>query len=302
MAYNTLKNDIAEAIKTNGTGDITGDRLQKVLLSIVNTIGLGYQFAGVATPTTRPLPWGDQIPRFWIAAGAGAYTNFGGVIVTSDIAVITWEPSTIGGKYQQTGVYTAPAALPVLELYDPTMWVGGFSGGVKEYIETYHPADGATFGVKISMTESSDDYYDGIATYSETNNGIAIVANKPRGNALNVWISAGDENAVYYTLAGGTIAFSGVFTGIAMLLTQPWDTYVEVVGLNGQLQLRKQLTQDELQVLIDFDGSIEGLPEGATTRTVYGTFYTSGGIIDEAYCVVIYDYPDGNRYYVILDI
>lgn len=300
MAYNTLKNDIAEAIKTNGTGDITGDRLQKVLLSIVNTIGLGYQFAGVATPTTRPLPWGDQIPRFWIAAGAGAYTNFGGVIVTSDIAVITWEPSTIGGKYQQTGVYTAPAALPVLELYDPTMWVGGFSGGVKEYIETYHPADGATFGVKISMTGSSDDYYDGIATYSETNNGIAIVANKPRGNALNVWISAGDENAVYYTLAGGTIAFSGFSTGIAMLLTQPWDTYVEVVGLNGQLQLRKQLTQDELQVLIDFEESYEGLPKGATTRTVYGTFYTSGGIIDTANCVVIYDYPSGNRYYVIL--
>lgn len=304
MAYNTLKSDISSTIKTNGTGDITGDRLQKVLLSIVNTMGMGFQFAGVATPTTNPLPWGDQIPRFWLAAGAGAYTHFGGVIVTADIAVITWTPgATSGGKYEQTGVYTAPAALPVLELYDTTMWVGGFSGGVKEYIETYHPADGATFGVKISMAESSDDYYDGIATYSEAKNGIAIVANRPQGDALNVWISAGDEDAVYYTLTGGVIAFdSSMGWGIGTQMTQPWDSDVEVVGLDGNLQIRKQLTNTELQALIDSEGDYEGLPENALGRTLYGTFSADGAGIDYAHCVVVYTYAEGPDYYVILEI
>lgn len=304
MAYNTLKKDIATAVKANGTGDITGDRLQQVLLSIVNTMGMGYQFVGVATPTTTPPPGDPQIPRFWIAAGQGAYTHFNGLIITSDIAVITLTPAAIsGGKYEWQGVYTAPAALPVLELYDVTYWAGGFSGGVKEYIETYHPADGATFGVKISRTGSADDYYDGIATYSEAKNGIAIVANRPQGDALNVWISAGDEEAVYYTLTGGVIAFdSSMSTSIGLPLTQPWDAYVEIVGLDGQLQTRKQLTADELQTLKDYEGNIEGLPEGAQSSTVYGTLYTSGGSIDEAHCVVVYDYGDDRKYYVILEI
>lgn len=75
--YNNLKTAIAAVIKQNGNNEITGDLLQQTLIAIVNGVGLGYQFMGVAIPATNP---GTQDARiFYIASQAGQYSNFGGV-------------------------------------------------------------------------------------------------------------------------------------------------------------------------------------------------------------------------------
>lgn len=87
--YTTLKTAIQEAIKQNGNNEITGALLQAQLLSTINSLGSGYQFVGIATPTTNP---GTPDPNvFYIAATEGTYVNFRGIVIQSgEIAVLTY--------------------------------------------------------------------------------------------------------------------------------------------------------------------------------------------------------------------
>ena len=51
--WSVLKAAIANAIKTNGNQEITGQVLQNALNNIVSTVGENATFAGIATPTTN---------------------------------------------------------------------------------------------------------------------------------------------------------------------------------------------------------------------------------------------------------
>ena len=55
MAYDQIKESIKAVIKENGNYEITGNVLQAVLLSMVDTLGPEYQFLGIATKSTVPL-------------------------------------------------------------------------------------------------------------------------------------------------------------------------------------------------------------------------------------------------------
>jgi len=75
--YNTLKNAIQDVIKTNGNKEITGQVLQDSLIAMINSLGSGYQFIGVATPQTTP---GTPDQNVFYIGGAGTYSNFGTAI------------------------------------------------------------------------------------------------------------------------------------------------------------------------------------------------------------------------------
>lgn len=77
--YNDLKTAIQQVIRTNGNEEITGALLQQSLLSMINSLGIGYQFRGVATPSTNPGTPDQKV--FYIAVTPGEYANFGGNIV-----------------------------------------------------------------------------------------------------------------------------------------------------------------------------------------------------------------------------
>ena len=51
--WSDLKASVAEAIKTNGNQEITGQILQNTLNSIISNLGENATFADIATPTTR---------------------------------------------------------------------------------------------------------------------------------------------------------------------------------------------------------------------------------------------------------
>lgn len=78
--YTSLKSAVEAVIKTNGAQEITGENLQTVLLAVINSLGAGYQFAGVATPSTSPTSTDSRI--FYIAKEAGTYGNFGSLVCT----------------------------------------------------------------------------------------------------------------------------------------------------------------------------------------------------------------------------
>lgn len=76
--YATLKAAIQAVIKQNGNNEITGALLQQSLLSMIDSLGANYQFAGFANTSTNP---GTPDQNVIYLAGPGTYPNFGGTVV-----------------------------------------------------------------------------------------------------------------------------------------------------------------------------------------------------------------------------
>lgn len=72
--YLSLKEEISRYIKTNNNEEITGEVLQQILLTMVASLGSGYQVAGIATPETQVETPDERMA--WVL-GAGTYNNFG---------------------------------------------------------------------------------------------------------------------------------------------------------------------------------------------------------------------------------
>lgn len=88
--YKSLKTTINANVKRNGNQEITGQILNSVLTAMVDTLGTGYSFAGVATPSTNPGTPDAKV--FYIANGKGSYTHFGELEVTEDeVVVLYWD-------------------------------------------------------------------------------------------------------------------------------------------------------------------------------------------------------------------
>lgn len=84
--YNSLKTAIKSAVDwNNNNNEISGNDVLSVLLTMVNSLGSGYQFVGVATPTTNP--GNPDALVFYLAGTSGVYSHFG-VTVQDEIAVI----------------------------------------------------------------------------------------------------------------------------------------------------------------------------------------------------------------------
>lgn len=99
MNYQTLINNIQSNIYNNGNNEITGNLLQQALMSMVNSLGVGYQYAGIATPATNPGTPDQNV--FYLASTAGTYTNFGGLVLADgEIAILkyngTWSKDSTG--------------------------------------------------------------------------------------------------------------------------------------------------------------------------------------------------------------
>lgn len=90
--YASLKAAIADVIKTNGSNAITGALLQQSLMSMIDSLGAGYQFAGVAAPSTNPGTPDQKV--LYITSTPGTYTNFDGIIVNDmEFAILTYSGS-----------------------------------------------------------------------------------------------------------------------------------------------------------------------------------------------------------------
>lgn len=97
--YANLKSAIQQVIKTNGNNEITGSLLQQSLLAMINSLGEGYQYMGIATPTTNPGTPDQNV--FYLASVAGTYSNFGSIVIAENEAAIlkyngTWSKDSSG--------------------------------------------------------------------------------------------------------------------------------------------------------------------------------------------------------------
>ena len=76
--YSSLKSAITSVIKTNGNKEITGAVLQSTLLAIVNSIGDGFIFKGIAVVNTNP---GTPDQNVFYIGGPGTYVNFNNLVI-----------------------------------------------------------------------------------------------------------------------------------------------------------------------------------------------------------------------------
>lgn len=90
--FSTLKSLIISNVYLNGNNEITGQKLQDVLISMVDTIGEGYAFMGVANGGTSPVE-GDA--NVWYIGAEGTYNNFGTefVVPSGSFGIFTYDGS-----------------------------------------------------------------------------------------------------------------------------------------------------------------------------------------------------------------
>lgn len=99
--YSNLINSIKAVIKQNGTNDITGQMMQDVLVTMINTIGRFAAFAGTAMPSTNPNNPDQTV--YYLTSIPGTYVNFGGIVVPSDRLVAL---HNISGAWEMVVVAT----------------------------------------------------------------------------------------------------------------------------------------------------------------------------------------------------
>ena len=100
MNNSEIKSMIANTIKPNGKGEITGQRLQDVLIAMVNVLGDGYMYLGDATPLTDPDTPDNKV--FYLATEAGTYTNFDNIVVSEPTILYfdtQWHSKPLNGNF-----------------------------------------------------------------------------------------------------------------------------------------------------------------------------------------------------------
>lgn len=183
MAYDQIKESIKAVIKENGNYEITGNVLQTVLLSMVDTLGPEYQFLGIATKSTVPVVVEGN--SFYITAEVGTYTNFknsGNTTITvNQLGILT---STNGTAWNFTPIFigVSKGGGEVFNDYDNNTAVGNNShaeGSQTKAVGNYSHAEGLrtnASGVNSHAegqeTQAHGDYShaEGFQTHANRNN------------------------------------------------------------------------------------------------------------------------------------
>lgn len=183
MAYDQIKESIKAVIKENGNYEITGNVLQVVLLSMVDTLGPEYQFLGIATKSTVPVVLEGN--SFYITTEVGTYTNFknsGNTTITvNKLGILT---STNGTAWNFTPIFigVSKGGGEVFNDYDNNTAVGVNShaeGQETESVGVNSHAEGfQTHANKDnSHAEGRITVADGVASHAEGNKTVASGSN-----------------------------------------------------------------------------------------------------------------------------
>lgn len=90
--YSSLKATINANIKANNNHEITGAITNSVLNAMVDSLGAGFQFMGVATPTNPGSAQTPDYKCFYLATTPGRYANLGGLVVADgEVALLKWD-------------------------------------------------------------------------------------------------------------------------------------------------------------------------------------------------------------------
>lgn len=161
--YNTLISAIQAVIRQNGNNEITGDLLQQTLLAMISSLGAGYQFVGVAQPSTNP---GTPDQKVFYIAGNGTYPNFGPTTVPDGyLGIFTYDT---GWHYQVLEFPIGDGSITTAKLADGVVTDGKLAASLlaKLYSTGYKFAGVATTSTNPGTPNQNVFYIAGeIGTY-----------------------------------------------------------------------------------------------------------------------------------------
>lgn len=186
MAYDQIKESIKAVIKENGNYEVTGNVLQTVLLSMVDTLGPEYQFLGIATKSTVPVVVEGN--SFYITTEVGTYTNFknsGNTTITvNQLGLLT---STNGTAWNFTPIFIG-VSKGGGEVFND--YVNNTAGGVNSHAEgkgtaavgNYSHAEGLRTNARGVNSHAEGQETEAVGDYSHAE-GFQTHANKNNSHA-----------------------------------------------------------------------------------------------------------------------
>lgn len=275
--YATLKAAIQNVIKTNGNNEITGSILQQSLLSIINTLGAGFLYNGIATPTTNPGTPDTNV--FYLASTPGTYSNFGAIVLNdNEVAILRYN-----------GTWTKD--------------VSGFASSVKvdelnaiinetgvENIATHYGIISASNGVVTPQSQSSYIYTDSIVAGPGTkfrlanNSGLSLNWHRVFFYQDNTFVAFRDLGTTLlstYVLPTITNQYNNVRFNFAGTSTFPSATSIIVERF---LSLSEMLAEMEERITVlesnDVSGEINYINSGSRLATISDISQSISGKFD----------------------
>lgn len=127
--YANLKADVQAVITTNGNNEITGALLQSLLISMINSLGVGYQYMGMATPSTNPGTPDQNV--FYLASVAGTYTNFNGLVLDEyEVGILRYDGSW---HLDQSGFASSDSLAELADAVQGRTWTESHAAGGGTY-------------------------------------------------------------------------------------------------------------------------------------------------------------------------
>lgn len=258
--YATLKAAIQNVIKTNGNNEITGALLQQSLLSMINSLGANYQFAGIAKPSTNPGTPDQNV--FYIASDAGQYVNFTGTTLgDGDVCIFAYSGSwvamstniankkslqyiTLRIDAQDNEIGNASTREYTLNDRLPILWNGTAVAAASlpwgAFVLTLSP--GAHYDITGSVsTVRAFSSYPQIGDTNGLNVGTSFTASSSYKYALITHNFNNEDVAV-------TVTERGLSKRITLLAEKVAENVAEIVSLNGRVgfaDASKTLTSDD---------------------------------------------------------
>ena len=289
--YQLLKADIDEKVYQNGRQEITGANLNSVLNEMVTTLGAGYQFIGVATPTNPGTAHAPDYKCFYLATTPGTYANLGGLVVAAgEVAILKYDTSW---TKEVTGIATAESVSQLGQEINNLAKVGKKSKQIKYadgteqemYDNNYCISELIDVSDILSINYSikgAGQSFSIIAAYDENKNYI-------QSNSVQVGASY-DLNTGLWTKANGTkyIIFSFQNDAEASHIAFSKDPFLdsEIAKIATPIAESAKLTNEEFSVsplqqgLFSTSGSLE---------------FTSGDYPNYRYCLTYFDVKGGKK-------
>ena len=89
MAYESLKAALDAKIYPNGNEEVTASMINSVIADCISQLG-NFECGGEITPTTL-FDFNTELKWWFIAVEPGIYTNFDGIIIDDEVAIILYE-------------------------------------------------------------------------------------------------------------------------------------------------------------------------------------------------------------------
>lgn len=192
--YQNLKSSIAQVIRNNGNNEITGDILGNILALMVDCLGNGATFKGLAALNLNPGNPDSKV--FYIATIAGTYRYFDNLQVTDEVAIFindsgSWESL-------ETGI---PLSVDVFnKMYRTPV----YNKEISDACQYYKDLDNFIIDIKLTGdilgTEDDPHYWAPISVHTDIKT-VILYETDADGNYLE------DFNSISVSLKGNNLSY-----------------------------------------------------------------------------------------------